>query len=223
VSVLSQRDLRGRVVSVGTSEAPGCFARYQYRADGSIAAETRGSGTLARGFERDALCRLTRLDDPAFSVRLGYKVGGQAIGPDGDGRVTAEATFWSASAFPQGAPSPASRTYTHDRFGRLSAATSADRPAQGLAQGCDGDGNILSRAAGGAKPSDYDYGMGTNRLAQVTLPAGPALPLAHDSDGAVTAVGATRLRHDGPGGRASAARTAASTLAYLASADGERS
>jgi RHS repeat-associated protein len=223
LAVRMTRDLRGRVTSVGTAEAPQRFAAYAYRADSSVAKETLGAGTLSRSFAYDAMGRLATLDDPAFSVVLGYRVDGKAAGPYADGRVTAEATQWKPATFAGGnAPGAASRTYGFDKFGRLATATSPDRPAQALQQGSDGDGNILSREVGGAKPSTYDYGPGTNRLKAVTPPAGAAVPLAHDQDGAVSVVGTTAIRHDGPGGRASQLRTQAASLAYQASADGER-
>src|SRR5215831_6234801 len=113
-SVIFSRDLRGRVVSVGTSVDPARFASYSYNADGSIAAETLGAGATARRFRRDPLRRLTGIDDPAFSTTLGYRVGGAVSGPYGDGRVTLEATSWNAAAFPATPPANTSRTYGFD-------------------------------------------------------------------------------------------------------------
>jgi len=222
LTVTVRRDLRGRVVALGTEEAPARFARYAYTADGRLAAETLGKGALARRLARDPLGRLVGLDDPAFSQALGYRVGGQARGPYGDGRVTFEATAWKAAAFSTPPPASVDRNYAFDSFGRLTAAASPDRPAQALTQSYDADGNILARASGGAAASAYAYTPGSNRLSQVKPPQGAALALAHDADGAVTAVGALAIRHDGPGGRASGVRTASATLAYQNGAAGER-
>jgi RHS repeat-associated protein len=220
--VALKRDLRGRVVAVGTAEAPARFARYGYRPDGSILTETLGNEALTRSFSRDPLRRLTGIDDPAFGLALGYRVGGAASGPDADGRVTAEKTAWTAAAFAGPVPAPASRRHGFDCFGRLIGAASPDRPAQALTQCYEADDNILSRAAGGAQASAYAYASGTNRLASVQPPQGTATLLAHEADGAVKAVGAMALRHDGPGGRASGVRTGAASLAYQANAAGER-
>jgi RHS repeat-associated protein len=222
LAVRFARDMRGRVVSVGTAAAPDRFARYDHRADGSVAAERLGAGALPRRFTRDALRRLTSLDDPAFSVALGYRVGGKPTDPYGDGRILAEATSWKASAFTAGkAPSETSRLYGFDRFGRLTDAKSS-RPTQALAQSYDADGNILSRALGGAGASAFTYGAGTNQLAQIRPPQGAAIPLAHDAAGAVEALGPLALSHDGPGRRPSRVRTASASLAYQAGRAGGR-
>jgi RHS repeat-associated protein len=156
-----------------------------------------------------------------LSVALGYREGGRPAGPYADGLVTGEATQWKASAFPQGAPAGVSRIYTYDKFGRLRDAK-ASRPAQDLALHCDANSNILAFAAGGKAAAAYAYEAGTDQLTEIAPPAGPALPVTHGRDGAVASLGATRLSHDGPGGRASGVRTAAEFLAYQASADGER-
>jgi hypothetical protein len=58
LAVKFQRDLRRRVVSIGTGEARTRFAEIVYRPDGSIAAKTLAGG-LRRTTNRDALRRLT--------------------------------------------------------------------------------------------------------------------------------------------------------------------
>jgi RHS repeat-associated protein len=221
LQVTISRDLRGRVTAIGTAQAPSRFAAYAYHADGSVASETLCGGQSRRSVTRDGLGRPILIEDSAFVESLSYRVGGQAAGPYGDGRVTGEATAWVAGAFAGPAPLATSRRHGFDPFGRLVTVTS-DHASQDLAQGYDADGNILSRGVGGAARSDFAYESGSNRLAGVSDGQGITLPLAHDGDGGVTSVGAMRLRRDGPAGRASQVRGTSSTARSQFDAAGER-
>src|SRR5690349_21632023 len=111
LSVRFRRDLRGQVVAVGTAGAPERFGRYEYRADGSLARQRLDNATLPRAFSRDSLRRTSTIDDPAFSVTLGYRAGGRDSGPYGDGSVTSVATGWKAQAFARDAPGAVRRAY----------------------------------------------------------------------------------------------------------------
>jgi hypothetical protein len=113
-----KRDLRGRVVAIGTSAAPDRFAAYGYRPDGSPAAERLAGGGLRR-FAFDSLRRPVSIDDPAFVSTLGYRKDGASAGPFGDGRIGREATEWKAAAFPGTPPSDSLARFSYDPFGRL--------------------------------------------------------------------------------------------------------
>jgi RHS repeat-associated protein len=219
-----RRDLRGRPVAIGTAAAPGRFARYRLRPDGSPADEILGDGSLARRGERDALRRPVRIADPALTLAYGYRAGGLSTGPYGDGRITVETSAWAPSAFAGEPPVSVSRRYAFDPFGRLRSVASEARPAQDLTQVCDANGNVSEQAAGGAEARRFAYEPGCDRLAALEPPQGAAIAVSHDPDGAVAVLGAMRLTHDGPGGRASrvACRDEATRLAIHRDAAGER-
>jgi hypothetical protein len=222
MTIVLQRDLRGRVTRLGTPDAPERFTSYGFRPDGTIANETLAEGALPRLRTRDGLRRLARLDDPAFTLSLGYRVDGGERGPDADGRITREATSWLAAAFGDWKPASDSRTHDYDEFGRLTAVESEKRPAQALVQRYDADGNISLRASGGAAASNYRYLAGKNWLDAVAPPSGANLTLTHAADGAVSRLGDKVLRHDSSSGRVSSIRTATARLAYQRNASGER-
>jgi hypothetical protein len=79
--ILYRRDLRGRVVSIGTAAAPLCFAAFSYRPDGSLAGETLGAGTLARSFERSPTRRLATSTTPLSPSRSAILRGARRPGP----------------------------------------------------------------------------------------------------------------------------------------------
>jgi hypothetical protein len=92
MSSLAVRMARGLRASVGTAQAPERFAAYEHQADGSVAKETRGAGTLSRSYAYDPAGAAHPPRRPGLLGDARQRVGGQASGPYADGRVTAEAT-----------------------------------------------------------------------------------------------------------------------------------
>ena len=57
VTVTFTRDLRGRVVAMGTSDDPARFGSCRYRPDGLVASATQAGASMARLHAYDALAR----------------------------------------------------------------------------------------------------------------------------------------------------------------------
>jgi RHS repeat-associated protein len=206
-TILYRRDLLGRIVAAGDGSDPKAFGAWTYNADGSVASETlgAGAGAVTRSFAYDGLGRPVRIAEPAATLDVSYRKGGAFDGatPYADGSITAERITYSAAGFPAGSTVPpgSTTTYAYDAWGRLTGATSADRPALDVAAAYDADGNLTSLAQAGTSRA-YAYAGATNRLASVTPAGGPAQPYTHDAAGAVTDASGTTLVRDPATGQA---------------------
>src|SRR5215217_2374832 len=154
-TVLYRRDLLGRIVAAGDGPDPKAFGAWTYNPDGSLASETlgAGAGAVTRSFTYDGLGRPVRLAEPAATLDVSYRKGGAFDGatPYADGNIAAEKITYSAAAFPAGSTLPPGSTtvYAYDAWGRLTSATSADRPALNVAPAYDADGNLTTLAQAG--------------------------------------------------------------------------
>src|SRR6185312_6076817 len=74
-------DVLGRLVGVGTGEAPGWYAAYGYVPDGLVGEEWLSGGAVVRRYLRDPLGRLVGLVDSGFTQRLSFRQGGDAGRP----------------------------------------------------------------------------------------------------------------------------------------------
>ena len=110
-----------------------------------------------------------------LTLGLGYRQGGAATGPYGDGRISLETMTYKAAAFAGTPPAASRRRYSYDPFGRLRT-VEAERPAAGLAQSYDANGNILSREAG-ADRTAYAYDAGTTASRQSGRVPSPKTPM----------------------------------------------
>src|SRR5215218_3919999 len=219
-TVLYPRDLLGRIVAAGNGSDPKAFGAWSYNADGSLASETlkAGGGAVTRSFTYDGLGRPVRLAEPAATLEVSYRKGGAFDGttPYADGNVAAERITYSAAGFPTGTALPpgSTTTYAYDSWGRLTSATSADRPALNVAAAYDGDGNLTSLAQAGTSRA-YSYAGTSNKLTTVTPAGSPAQSYAHDAAGAVTAAGETALVRDPVTGQAQRASKGGQAVTIL--------
>jgi RHS repeat-associated protein len=187
-------DVSGRLVAVGTAEAPEWYAAYTYQPDGLVGEERLSGGVLLRRNLRDPLGRLVALVDPAFTQRLSFRQDGEAKNPLADGHIAAESVAYHGDAFDGPAPADRASTFRYDAFGRLVEA----RPASGsgsLAVGYDPSGNITALRRDGVA-SEYTYESGTNRVISVAQQDEPPVTYAYTADGAVRADGRLGLRLD---------------------------
>ena len=209
--VTSRRDLMVRLCRA-MSATPDIGAR-RYRADGCLAAETLGAASpkVARAFAYDALGRPTSLDETAQTLAWSYRKDGAATGPYGDGNILAETVSYKAAGFAAGTTPPAgsSVSYAYDAFGRLTQASSTNRPALNQTAAYDGDGNLSTLATAGTTQT-YAYTAGTNRLSS----AG-GQSYTHDAAGQVTSAAGTALVRDPVTGRVRKATKGATTIALL--------
>ncbi len=216
-TVCYRRDLLGRIVAAGDEDNPSLYGSWTYRSDGQLAAETLGSGRILRTFVHDSLGRPTGITEPAQDLGWSFRHEGMDTAPFANGGISSETVSYKPAAFPAGAslPQAATVTYTYDAFGRMTHASSAQRPALDQVAAYDANGN-LSSLSGGSAAQAFVYVPGTNRLASVA-PAGVLPRTFHqDAAGRVTTAGATRLVRDPATGRVRRARTASHVADLLA-------
>jgi RHS repeat-associated protein len=161
-------DELGRMVSVGTSEAPTCFATYSY-ANGSVV-ETLLSGKITRTYTMNALGQIESIVDAYFQETLYYGV--RQNGEPGylNGQIaSAQCSFATACVDQAGNPiGTFTEEYVYDNFGRLQSSTNSLGDAYSFAVTYDANGNILTLNYGTAGTTTYAYNAGTNQLASST-------------------------------------------------------
>ncbi|WP_152566135.1 RHS repeat domain-containing protein [Lysobacter antibioticus] len=164
----------GRIVSIGTPDAPDAIARYTWTANGQLQTAVRG-----------ALSELWNYDSPGCVTLHQASVGGAvafaqsfSYTPD---RLVQQRTTQLATAIATGTRQT---NYVYDGQQRLATATVVSGDTGNLSiDSIDANGNIWASTADGVTLST-PCTPGNNRLAAATFGSGPAAAFQYHADGA---------------------------------------